>query len=83
MAKIMPLSLSLSVFCLLSLVNLLSAEDYVSKDVPPDELIIKAIQSAMQKQGAPPKFEKILVKEKAAKIVMHIIIRFLSEKTSW
>jgi hypothetical protein len=43
MAKIMRLSLSLSVIALLLLAGQLRAEDYVSKDVPPDEIIISTV----------------------------------------
>jgi hypothetical protein len=42
-AKIMPLRLSLSGIFLLVLVSPFRAEDYVSKDIPPNEIIIKSV----------------------------------------
>ena len=50
MAKIMRLSLSLSVIALLLLAGQLRAEDYVSKDVPPDEIIMKALYTQLEKR---------------------------------
>jgi predicted type IV restriction endonuclease len=66
MAKIMRLSLTLSFVSLFFLVTILRAEDYVSKDVPPDEVIMKAIETSQQRiPGATSlKVEKILGKRK-------------------
>ena len=48
-AKIMPLRLSLSGIFFLVLVSPFWAEDYVSKDIPPNEIIIKSVQAEMVK----------------------------------
>jgi hypothetical protein len=67
MVKIMRLSLILSVVSLFLLVTILRAEDYVSKDVPPNEIIIKAVQSEIEKSKhilISSKFEKIIGKYK-------------------
>jgi hypothetical protein len=63
MARIMRLSLSLAVISLLLLVNPLRAEDYVSKDIPPNELIVKTIQTRLEKRDT--KFGKLLGKRKS------------------
>ncbi len=65
MAKFLRFILSLSGLSLLLLVNPVRAEDYVGRDVPPDSIVVKAIQETLQDQGSPPpKFDKLLGKRR-------------------
>jgi hypothetical protein len=54
--------LSLSIISLLFLITSLNAEDYVSKNVPPDELVLTTIQTRLEKDKT--KFGKLLGKRK-------------------
>jgi len=64
MATIMRWSLSLSVIVLFCFISSLNAEDYVSKDIPPDALVAKAAQTLAQAGNSAARVEKILGKTK-------------------
>jgi hypothetical protein len=75
MAQITWWSLCLSVISLLFLLNPLSAEDYVSKDFPPNELMVKTIQTRLEKRDT--KFGKLLGKRKTGEDSYTYVYTFL------
>jgi hypothetical protein len=84
MAKTMQLSLGLSVIFLFFLISDLEAEDYVSKDTPPNEIVIKAVQAQMEKTNqniVSSKFEKIIGKYKEGDdVYVYFLSIMVSEK---
>jgi len=78
MATIMRLSLGLAVLALLVLANPLKGEDYVSKDFPSDEILMRNIQDLCNSF----KVSKILGKYQDKDGVYHVITMVESQGAS-
>jgi hypothetical protein len=55
----------------------------VSRDIPPDAMVVKAIQEALQEQGnPPPKIEKLIGKRKTGEDSLKYYFTYTSAVTN-
>jgi hypothetical protein len=83
MATIMRLSLSLCALTLVCFVSSVNAEDYISKDVPSDGLVLKAAQTIIQQATQGAKAEKVIGKRKDGedKYIYYLSTAFMNHKS--